>query len=245
MAGMEAAGGRSDLDVLLAEQLAYYRVRAPEYTETAIPELPAGELTAAEQGFQVALDGLGPCGEVLELACGPGTWTSQLLRHAEAVTALDGAPEMLQLAARRVTSKRVRFVQADILYWEPDRRYDVVFFGFWLSHVPLERFDDFWKLVDQCLKPGGRVAFADDAYRSARELVGGEGDSIIRRELTDGRSFRVIKVPHTPGALQARLLELGWAVSVRYIAGPFFWGIGTRAIDSSDTSRPGGRRDAR
>jgi hypothetical protein len=29
----------------------------------------------------------------------------------------------------------------------PDRRYDVVFFGFWLSHVPLERFDAFWSMV--------------------------------------------------------------------------------------------------
>jgi hypothetical protein len=28
--------------------------------------------------------------------------------------------------------------------WRPDRRYDVVFFGFWLSHVPLERFAAFW-----------------------------------------------------------------------------------------------------
>lgn len=216
-----------NLDELLAEQLAYYRALAPEYTETAIPELPAGAMAAAEEGFQTALDEFGPHGEVLELACGPGTWTSQLLRHAEAVTALDGAPEMLQLAARRVASERVRFVQADILSWEPDRRYDVVFFAFWLSHVPLERFDAFWTLVEQCLRPGGRVAFADDAYRTADELVGGEDDSIIRRELTDGRTFRAIKVPHAPDALEARLLELGWDISVRYIAGPFFWGTGT------------------
>src|SRR6266511_3494592 len=29
-----------------------------------------------------------------------------------------------------------RFIRADIFEWVPDRRYDVVFFGFWLSHVP-------------------------------------------------------------------------------------------------------------
>jgi hypothetical protein len=33
----------------------------------------------------------------------------------------------------------VRFICADLFAWSPERRYDVVFFGFWLSHVPLER----------------------------------------------------------------------------------------------------------
>jgi hypothetical protein len=33
----------------------------------------------------------------------------------------------------------VRFVQADLFAWKPDRRYDVAFFGFWLSHVPCDR----------------------------------------------------------------------------------------------------------
>ncbi|HSO53096.1 MAG TPA: class I SAM-dependent methyltransferase [Actinomycetes bacterium] len=32
---------------------------------------------------------------MLELACGPGVWTGQLLRHASDVTAVDASPEML------------------------------------------------------------------------------------------------------------------------------------------------------
>lgn len=60
----------------------------------------------------------------------------------------------------------MRFIQADLFAWEPDRRYDVVFFGFWLSHVPPARFGSFWALVADCLKPQGRVFFADDAYRA-------------------------------------------------------------------------------
>ena len=63
---------------------------------------------------------------------------------------------------------RVRFVEADLFAWRPDRRYDAVFFGFWLSHVPLERFDGFWALVADCLAPGGRVCFVDDAPPDAR-----------------------------------------------------------------------------
>ena len=94
-----------------------------------------------------ALDAFRPTGRVLELACGPGTWTGQLVRHATDVTAVDASAEMLGIASARVGKQRVRFVLADLFGWRPDRRYDVVFFGFWLSHVPPERFASFWSLL--------------------------------------------------------------------------------------------------
>jgi SAM-dependent methyltransferase len=108
-----------------------------------------------------ALDAFRPEGDVLELAYGPGIWTELLLRHATSVTAVDAAPEMLALARARVGEERVRFMQADLFAWRPDRRHDVVFFGFWFSHVPRDRFEAFWSLVDDCLKPEGRVFLVD------------------------------------------------------------------------------------
>ncbi|MFC6870182.1 hypothetical protein [Haloechinothrix salitolerans] len=57
-----------------------------------------------------------------------------------------------------------------IVRWQPDRRYDVVFFEFWLSHVPAERFASFWSLVADCLVSDERVLFVDDAYRTTDEL---------------------------------------------------------------------------
>jgi hypothetical protein len=123
----------------------------------------------------------------------------------------------------------VRFVRADLFTWRPDRRYDVVFFGFWLSHVPLERFESFWALVADALAPGGRVFFADDAYRTAEELVEGESSSTIERRLNDGSRHRAVKVPHEPPELERRLAGLGWRITVRPTSGPFFWGAGTRA----------------
>jgi trans-aconitate methyltransferase len=217
------------VDELLAEQLAYYRAKAPEYTETGIPELADAELRQAEKRLIGALDAFHPSGDVLELACGPGTWTGQLLRRAASVTAVDGAAEMLAIAASAVNDDRARFIQADLFEWEPDRRYDTVFFGFWISHVPLERFDRFWSLVDSCLKPAGRVAFVDDAYRTPEELVDGHRSSVIRRRLLDGTLFRAVKVPHTAASLQQRLTALGWDITVRMLHGPFYWGEGTRA----------------
>lgn len=218
---MKSTDGR-ELDQLLGEQLAYYRALAADYLEQALDLPGADELTAALDAFQ-------PTGSVLELACGPGVWTGQLLRYAADVTAVDGSPEMLALAAARAGRDRVRFIQTDLFTWRPDRRYDVVFIGFWLSHVPAERFASFWSLVADCLKPDGRVFFADDAYRTQDELVAGPLSSTIRRQIPDGTAYRLVKVPHQPDDLETRLGELGWDIKVAATAGPFYWGAGSRA----------------
>jgi SAM-dependent methyltransferase len=210
-------------DQLLAEQRAYYSVLAPDYLDQ-VPDLPGGaELTDA-------LDAFRPAGSVLDLACGPGTWTPQLLRHASDVTAVDASPEMLAVAASRVPGGApVRFVEADLFTWEPDRRYDVVFMGFWLSHVPAGRFESFWALVASALAPQGRVFFADDRYRTPEELIEGPASSTIQRRTPGGAAFRIVKVPYEPADLERRLRELGWDITVTPTAGPLFWGAGDRA----------------
>ena len=98
----------------------------------------------------------------------------------------------------------------------------MVFFGFWLSHVPLNRFDRFWAMVREALKPGGRVFFVDDNARTPDELVYGEESSVVERRLRDGTAYRAVKVPHQPADLQARLHSLGWDVTVATSGGPFY-----------------------
>ena len=213
-----------ELNRLLAEQAAYYGALAPDYLDQDL-DLPGGdELTEALGAFR-------PAGRVLELACGPGVWTAQLLRYATEVTAVDASPEMLALAAARVGGERVRFIQADLFTWRPDRRYDVVFIGFWLSHVPLERFESFWSLVADGLEEDGRVFLADDAYRTPDELVEGPSSSTIRRRLDDGTPYRLVKVPHQPAELEERLRRIGWDIKVTTAAGPVYWGAGRRSLE--------------
>jgi SAM-dependent methyltransferase len=221
--GYRGAMVDEELAPLLAEQKDYYRALAPEYLDGAL-DLPGGE------DLVVALDAFAPGGDVVELACGPGTWTPQLLRYATSVTAVDSSPEMLALARERVSNDdRVDFVCGDLFTWRPARRYDVVFFGFWLSHVPHELFAVFWGLVADCLTPDGRVFFVDDAYRTPDELINGEDSAIIRRRLTDGTTYRAVKIPYTPTGLEPRLDGLGWSIEVHGTDGPFYWGTGARA----------------
>ncbi|MBW0101635.1 trans-aconitate 2-methyltransferase [Pseudonocardia sp. KRD291] len=219
---MDADSGSGEQQ-LLAEQVNYYRAVADEYLDGKLDEPGGDELAVAVAKFA-------PAGDVLELASGPGTWTPQLLRRADTVTAVDSSREMQALAKQRVAPDlaRARFVQADLFAWEPDRRYDGVFMGFWISHVPWGRFAEFWALVDRSLRPGGQVLFVDDAHRTEQELIHGEASTTIQRRLRDGTPHRAVKVPHTPDGLEQELTSLGWNVRVHQTAGPFYWGIGTR-----------------
>ena len=160
---------------------------------------------------------------MLELACGTGLWTVELARHAASVTAVDASPEVLGINRARIREAGheapVRYVEADLFDWRPDAAYDAVFFGFWLSHVPPERFEAFWELVRSALRPGGRVFFvdslgpetSDERERCVRDLQ----DYTTTRQVEDGREFRIVKVFYDPAALERRLTNLGWRLSVR------------------------------
>jgi SAM-dependent methyltransferase len=221
----------TELDALLAEQVAYYRALAPEYVADAgIDGVTEETYNAATRTFNAPLESASPLGEVLELACGPGTFTSELARRATSIDALDASPEMLEIAAARTAqATNVRFVQADLFTWTPNRRYDFVFFGFWLSHVPPERFASFWSTVASALAPNGRVMFVDDGHRTTEELTHGPQSSTIERQLRDGRRFRAVKVALEPKPLERSLRDLGWAIEIQPLAGPFFVGSGRRA----------------
>jgi demethylmenaquinone methyltransferase/2-methoxy-6-polyprenyl-1,4-benzoquinol methylase len=225
---------------LLAEQIEYYRARANEYDDWFFRR---GRFDRGEEATQrwfdevrlveTALDDFAPSGRVLELACGTGLWTERLARYASELTAVDASPEVLEIAAHRVSSEKTTLIEADIFSFEPPERYDVVFFSFWLSHVPPERFDEFWTLVQRALAPGGRVFFIDSL---AEETSTAQDHSLtdrdgarMRRRLEDGREFWVYKVFYQPHELMDHLGARGWGIDVRESGMYFLYGSGGRA----------------
>ncbi|WP_329235377.1 hypothetical protein OG417_29595 [Actinoallomurus sp. NBC_01490] len=62
------------------------------------------------------------------------------------------------------------------------------------------------------------------AYHTAEELIEGERSATIRRRLTDGTAYRIVKVPHRPADLERQLERIGWCIKVHPTSGPFFWG---------------------
>lgn len=133
---------------------------------------------------------------------------------------------MLAINRAKVGDPAVRYVVADAFSYAPDRPYDVVVFGFWLSHVPVARFDEFWGVVRRCLAPAGRVFFVDEARHGLwDEDWVDEASGVVRRHLVDGTPHRAVKVLWRPEELESRLTNLGWEVAV-HGAGPFYWGAG-------------------
>ena len=49
---------------------------------------------------------------------------------------MDASPETLAVNRARVGRSDVDYVVADVFAWHPNASCDVVFFSFWLSHVP-------------------------------------------------------------------------------------------------------------
>jgi 2-polyprenyl-3-methyl-5-hydroxy-6-metoxy-1,4-benzoquinol methylase len=192
------------------EQIAYYRTRAAEYDLTSYQDLPSANRRIAALAAQ-----LRPRAHLLEIACGTGMWTRHLAGYAATVTAIDAAPEMIALARQRVTADNVTFTVADVLAWPPPRRFDTIFFAFWLSHVPGSVFGRFWSLLRSAVSCSGRVLFVDDqpAATAFETYLAGSGE-VVQRGLADGTRHRLIKVVRDPAELTHQLTELNWRATI-------------------------------
>jgi SAM-dependent methyltransferase len=196
---------------VLAEQKRYYAERAPEYDDWWYRR---GRYTRdAEHERRWLLDvaeveerlrSFAPSGDILELAAGTGIWTRRLVPTADRVLAVDANAETLAL-----NTPAAELVVADIFSWRPPQQFDVVFFSFWLSHVPEERFAEFWALVRSALRPGGRVFLID----SGPPEVVGDGELQVR-QLADGREFTIVKRFWQPEELAGRVAELGFELDL-------------------------------
>jgi SAM-dependent methyltransferase len=217
-----------------AEQIGYYRQRAAEYDATAYGPRYLAQARIADLVHRLDL-----AGDVLELAAGTGMWTEALARSAGSVTALDAAPEALEITRRRLRGRAVEFIRADVFDWEPPRRFDAVFFAFWLSHVPGEMFAPFWSLVQRCLTGAGRVAFVDEqpAGQAHEVYVEGAPETAVRR-LGDGSVHRIVKVLRGAGEIEGDLARLGWSARVRPVGEDWLLGEAHRAAGPPGPDRP-------
>lgn len=211
---------------LLDEQIAYYRARAAEYDVSSTP--PDDPFAADTDRIRDALRALTPRGRVLELAAGTGQWTGLLADFADELVVTDSSPEMLELNRAKVGERGAVYRVADALALEATHAHDVVFFGFFLSHVPRSRFPAFWSVVEGLLAPAGRVLFVDEAAHGLwdEDWVDRDG-GVVRRPLLDGTEHRAVKVLWRPADLADALTSLGWSASVE-AQGPFYWGSARR-----------------
>jgi ubiquinone/menaquinone biosynthesis C-methylase UbiE len=221
------------MDPILQEQIDYYRARAGEYDEWFFRQGRYDQGPALNARWRSELDEISAMVEasarhrrVLELAGGTGIWTQHLARVGEELTVVDASPEMLAINRDRVRNPHVRYIETDLFMWQPDTVYDVVFFGFWVSHVPPQWFGPFWSLVGRCLVPGGRAVFVDNLRpsTSASDRQPVTGQMLTTRELNDGRQFRIYKRFYLPAELKHALKALSWHSEIRATSTYFAYG---------------------
>lgn len=206
--------GKSKKD-LLREQLAYYKARAKEYDESVQQTgrySSPGVLESDREWHHIVstLQALAPVDQALELACGTGLWTKALLSTAKSILAIDGAQEMLDVNKAKLGSDKVTYQQADLFSWQPADSYDLVFFAFWLSHVPSELLTTHLAQVAKAVKPGGRLFIVDEP-QSGQQLSGPAEQGEQTRTLYDGSNYRIVKNYLDPGAVATLLKPLGFS----------------------------------
>ncbi len=209
---------------LLSEQKRYYAERAPEYDDWWFRRGRYTRDGRRERHWlrdvaelEARLGTFAPRGDVLELAAGTGIWTRRLVPAADRVVAVDANPETLAL-----NTPAAELVVADVFDWRPPQQFDVVFFSFWLSHVPDERFDEFWELVRAALRPHGRVFLIDSGPPEAPS-----DDERQMRQLADGREFTIVKRYWQPEELVARVRPLGFELDLELTGNGLFIHGGT------------------
>ncbi len=213
------------------EMLAYYEARAGEYDDWYLRRgryargpIHDAAWNAELDGAGTWLDGLPISGEIVELAAGTGWWSPLLASKGE-LSLYDAAEAPLERARERLVAHRLRaHLHIRDAWAEPDRQVDALFCGFWLSHVPRPRTEDFLALARRWLKPGGILVFIDslpDPQSGAADNPEPDADLAVRR-LDDGREFTIVKVFREPLELEDALRTAGFSDARVSTTGRFF-----------------------
>ncbi|MGA7810447.1 class I SAM-dependent methyltransferase [Bradyrhizobium sp.] len=125
------------------DTLQFYRRNAEAYAEWA--KAPSDRL----KGFLALLP---PGGSILELGCGAGNHSAEMLAAGFMVRVTDGSPEMAEIAARRLGHP-----VETMLFHELDAQaaYDGVWASACLLHVPRDELAGILGRIHRALKPEG------------------------------------------------------------------------------------------
>lgn len=95
----------------------------------------------------------GPDDRVLEIGCGPGTWTREVAQYCREVVAVDISESMIQSAQIYTEGLPVRFIHSDFLKSEPEGKFDKVFSARAIEYM--EDWDLMARKIARLLRPGG------------------------------------------------------------------------------------------
>ena len=124
--------------------LQFYRRNAEAYAQR--------EITSRYARLTRFLALLPPGAAILELGCGAGGDSAEMIARGYDVTPTDGSPELAEIASRRLGRpvKTLLFHDLDAV-----ETYDGIWANACLLHVPRDQLANILALVHRALKPGG------------------------------------------------------------------------------------------
>ena len=195
---------------------AYYSDRAP-YMAKGLEIAPSGQLVEiiAELTAQAKER------TVLEIACGTGYFTRFVGPVSRRTTATDVSEEMLGVArSLRIPNARIVHDDAYRLESVGDERFDFGFAMHWASHIPRDRWHEFFTTFHSRLKPGATVMLVDDIRRPNdadpwySKLA--TRDTYEIRHLPNGDDYEIVKTFFSADDLRTRLQPYADNLQLRY-----------------------------
>ena len=226
-------------DDIIQQQITYYSARAEEYDEWFYR---TGRYDRGEEINQrwfneaivvrTAFYQIGAVENILELACGTGIWTQELLNIGKQITALDASQEVIEINRRKLGATNIEYRQVDLFSWQPDAEYDLVFFSFWLSHVPPTLVDSFLAKVYKSVRVGGQVFIIDSRFEptstAKNHILENDGDIYITRKLNNEQEFKIVKIFYQPEELRDKLTQVGFHAEVKVTDNYFIYANGIK-----------------
>lgn len=224
---------------IIQQQIEYYRARAREYDEWFYRQgrYDRGEELNARWFHEVdvlknALHQLGKVNKILELASGTGIWTQELLSIGNQITAIDASQEVIEINRHKLNAPNIEYRQINLFTWKPDAEYDLVFFSFWLSHIPPESIDIFLEKVYKSARVGGQVFIIDSRFEptstAKNHTLKHNGDIYMSRKLNNGQEYQIVKVFYQPKLLHDKLIQAGFQPNVKLTDNYFIYATGTK-----------------
>lgn len=203
--------------------IGYYANRAQEYER--IYHKPERQEDLRQLRDYVARGFAGA--DVFEVACGTGYWTEVLASSASSVFATDINEEVLAVArSKPIDPQRVTFQRADAFHLPVvPQRFTAGFSGFWWSHVPKARLQDFLRGFHRVLSTGTKVVLIDNVYVEGSSTpisrTDEHGNTYQIRRLDDGSTFEVLKNFPTKSELLDAVDGLATDVQVEFLQ--YYW----------------------
>ena len=124
---------------------------------------------------QRLIRGLNPDGKVLDLGSGMGFWAEHFAEYFAKVVAVEASTPLYDALKQRCASyANVETVQGNVLLFEPEDRYELVFLGGLLMYLNEGDVISLLRKLSRSLEPGGIIVCRETTVRQG--IVTREGD---------------------------------------------------------------------